>query len=60
MILSPDDYDCWLDPEFKNVEHLQTLLRPAPDDELQAIPVSSLVNSPRNDVPACIEPIAVN
>lgn len=36
---------------------LHALLRPAPDDLLEAYVVSPLVNSPRNDVPACIAPV---
>lgn len=55
VILSPEDYEAWLDPEFRNVEHLQSLLRPAPADVLQSIRVSTLVNNPRNETPACIE-----
>ena len=33
---------------------LAALLRPYPDDEMEAYPVSRLVNSPRNDEPECI------
>jgi putative SOS response-associated peptidase YedK len=45
----------WLDPEAPS-EDLQALLVPFAADELEAYAVSSLVNSPRNDVPACIVP----
>jgi putative SOS response-associated peptidase YedK len=34
---------------------LLSLLRPYPADEMTANPISALVNSPKNDVPACIE-----
>ena len=34
---------------------LLSLLRPYPADEMTAYPISTLVNSPKNDVPACIE-----
>jgi putative SOS response-associated peptidase YedK len=54
-ILPSDDYDLWLDPEFEGKEMLLSLLRPYPADEMKAYPISALVNSPRNDVAACIE-----
>jgi putative SOS response-associated peptidase YedK len=54
-ILTQDDYDLWLDPEFKSKEKLVLLLRPYPADEMTAFPISTLVNSPKNDVAACIE-----
>lgn len=55
VILSPDDYDLWLDPEFEGKGELQELLRPYPSEEMEAYPVSTLVNSPMNDVEECIE-----
>ena len=57
VILAPEDYDQWLDPQVQDKEKLLTLLRPYPADELTAHPVSTLVNSPRNENPACIEPL---
>src|SRR5690606_738067 len=57
VILSPDDYDLGLDPDVQEPEAVLPLLRPAPDDLLKAYPVSTLVNSPRHDNPACIEPV---
>ena len=58
VILSPDDYDLWLDPEFQGKEKLLSLLRPYPADEMIAYPVSTVVNNPRNEKPECIEPQA--
>lgn len=37
---------------------LSELLRPYPDGEMEAYPVSKLVNAPRNDSPECIRPAA--
>jgi putative SOS response-associated peptidase YedK len=54
VILPKDAHDLWLDPEFEGKEKLLSLLRPYPADEMTAYPISTLVNSPRNDVPACI------
>jgi putative SOS response-associated peptidase YedK len=53
-ILAPADHGRWLDPAGDG----QALLRPAPEDWLEAVPVSMRVNSPRNDDAACIEPAA--
>lgn len=47
----------WLDPEFKDTDKLKTLLQPYPSDKMEAYEVSSIVNSPKNDTPSCIEPI---
>ena len=57
VILAPDDIDRWLDPAAqKDPAELQKLIRPCADDLLEAFEVTRLVNSPKNDVPACIEP----
>lgn len=57
VILSPTDYDRWLDPSIQEPAVLQTLLRPYPADEMTAYPVSTLVNSPANDNSGCTEPL---
>jgi len=57
VILSPDDYDLWLDPEFQGKDKLLSLLRPYPADEMAAYPVSTLVNSPKNERPECVEQV---
>jgi putative SOS response-associated peptidase YedK len=56
VILSSSDYDSWLSPDSSEAE-LQALLRPYPPSELLSYPVSTLVNSPMNDEPGCIEPL---
>ncbi len=58
VILSKEAYGRWLDPELQDKEELLSFLRPYPGGELIAEPVSTLVNSPRNDSPQCVEPIA--
>lgn len=58
VILSPEEYDGWLDPEFPDREHLAGLLIPTctePDYVME--PVSTRVNNSRHDGPDCIEPI---
>ncbi len=56
VILSPSSWSTWLssDTDAGTLEELLEGYRKAP---LQLRPVSRLVNSPRNDEPACIEPV---
>lgn len=56
VILDPEDYSIWLDPEEQTPELLNPLLRPYPAEEMRAYPVSRFVNQPRNDSPECIHP----
>lgn len=57
VILSGKDIDTWLDPTIEDAETLQPMLDPYPDDEMEAYPVSTLVNSPKNENSECVEPI---
>ncbi len=57
VILPEEAFDIWLDPELADPEALKTWLKPAPDDLLEAYPVRTIVNSPTNDRPECIEPV---
>jgi putative SOS response-associated peptidase YedK len=55
VILSPDQYDAWLDHDSE-AETLKSLLQPYAGDDLQAYVVSNLVNKVDNDGPECITP----
>lgn len=57
VILSPNDYSAWLDPETKDATTLAYLFEPFPADELVAYPVNPIVNNARNEGPQCIEPV---
>jgi putative SOS response-associated peptidase YedK len=57
VILMPDDYDRWLDPNEQEAAKLKELLRPLGDDLMVGHPVSKLVNNPRNDRPECVAPV---
>jgi len=59
VILHPEDYNLWLSSEPQvPYESLQKLLVPFPASEMEAYPVTVLVNSPSNDTPDCIVPVA--
>jgi putative SOS response-associated peptidase YedK len=55
VILDPGDYAEWLDRMPRPKEELMSLLRPFPSDKMRSYPVSSMVNSARNQGPGCIE-----
>jgi putative SOS response-associated peptidase YedK len=58
VILHEKDEGLWLDPELKDPEKLTPLLKPYPSEEMELYVVSTVVNSPKNDVPDCIEPVS--
>ena len=58
VILSPESETFWLDPEFEDPKQALTFLRPYSPELMQAHPVSALVNSVKNDSPACLRPTA--
>jgi putative SOS response-associated peptidase YedK len=58
VILPPARFAEWLEPEPLQEERLQTLLQPHPAEGMEAYPVSTYVNSPRNDGPDCIVRVA--
>lgn len=57
VILKPEQEQVWLDPEVSEYSVLLPLLKPYPSEEMEMYRVNPLVNSPRNDSPACIIPI---
>ena len=57
VILSRDAESAWLDRGIEDADLLAGLLAPYPSEEMAAYQVSTLVNSPRNDLPACIAPL---
>ena len=54
-ILAPEDWDAWLETDAKDAGSLQILLKPYPAEGMAAWPVSTKVNSPRNDSVECME-----
>jgi putative SOS response-associated peptidase YedK len=55
VVLDAEGVDAWLDPGAPPGE-LQRLLAPAPEDALEAWPVSRRVNSPFNEDPSLVAP----
>jgi putative SOS response-associated peptidase YedK len=58
VILDPAAYDRWLDPNVRQAELVQPLLRPCREEDLVAYAVSPWVNNPKNDDARCVAPLA--
>ncbi len=56
VILLPEMYDAWLHPGDRSPQDLNPLLAAYPSGEMEAYPVSRMVNSPNNDRPECLLP----
>ena len=56
VILPSEAHAAWLDMGIDDPMKLTPLLQPFPADEMEAYAVSSLVNSVKNEDPACIAP----
>jgi putative SOS response-associated peptidase YedK len=56
VILPETAYQQWLTPQDADVQQLSALLRPFDAKQMEAYPVSRMVNNPRNDDPALIQP----
>lgn len=57
VILEPEDYDRWLDPDVQDVSHVADLMRPAEEQTLTMYSVSTLVNQRGVDSPQCMKPM---
>jgi putative SOS response-associated peptidase YedK len=55
VILPPSKYDLWLNRDVQDTEKLKTLLVPFNDQLMDVYPVSSIVNSPKNESAKCLE-----
>ena len=57
MVISPDRWTEWLDPAPADADRLLAAMAPAASDALDTRPVSTAVNSVRNDGPDLIAPV---
>ncbi|CAI2717876.1 SOS response-associated peptidase [Nitrospina watsonii] len=56
VILMPEDYSGWLDPAATSPS-LKALMQPLAGDKLTFHAISKTVNSPKNDLPDCQQPL---
>jgi len=59
VILKKEDEAKWLDPDIVELERLTAFLVPYPDASMEAYPVSTLVNSPKNDTVGLVKPLSI-
>lgn len=57
-ILKKEDEDEWLNPDNVELEHLEKFLDPYPSDKMEKYPVSTLINSPKNNDLDLIKPLS--
>ncbi len=55
VILPPERFDDWISSGPLNPDGAEAMLLPFPAEGMEAVPVSTLVNSPKNDEPGCLE-----
>src|SRR5207244_4351381 len=58
VIIPKRQQQAWLDPDNRDLVKLLSLLEPLPARQLEAYEVSRLVNTPANNSPECIAPVA--
>jgi putative SOS response-associated peptidase YedK len=62
LILAPEDFGEWLgagvEDSPRQLAAIRHLLRPSAADKLHAYPVSTFVNSTRNEGRECVAPLA--
>lgn len=57
VMLSPDQFELWLDSDRVRDREAAEILKPLPDDAVEAHPVSHAVNHVANDNPELVEPV---
>ena len=58
VILNPEDWNRWLDPELRRVSALRPVLRPCPAEALTLTRVGPAVNNAGNETPDCAQPLS--
>lgn len=57
VILDPDTYDLWLDPDMRDVRFVSEMLKPYDARQMRSYPVSTRINYVANDDEACSAPV---
>jgi len=58
VILRPEDEDQWLDASRTPLVKAESLLKPYPEELMDAHDVSTVVNSAKYDGPECVQPVS--
>jgi putative SOS response-associated peptidase YedK len=57
VVLAPEDYEAWLDCKNTLADLAQDMLRPAPDDLLEAVEMHPKINDSRREEPGIQQPL---
>lgn len=57
VIVRPEHYDLWMDPNVRDPAALSAVYAPFPAREMRAWPVSTRVNTPKNNDETLLEPV---
>lgn len=57
VILDEKNEEAWLNPSTQDQAHIRPFLIPCANERLQAVAVSTLVNSPRNNMAQILDPV---
>jgi putative SOS response-associated peptidase YedK len=56
-VLAPEDYEAWLDCKNTGMDAAQDMLRPAPDELLEAVEMHPKINDSRREEPDIQQPL---
>jgi len=56
LVLPPERWNDWLNPQLREPDDVRALVEPPPPGRFAALPVTTRVNSVRNDGPELLEP----
>lgn len=59
VMIDPDDVELWMDEDIQEIGPLEPVMQPLPNDAIEMYPVSTAVNSVKNNRPELIEPIEI-
>jgi len=57
VIIPPERFSEWIGTSPLTADTAEAILMPRPADGMEAVPVSDMVNSPKNEDPRCVEPV---
>lgn len=60
VILNPEQFDAWLDPQNQDVPNLKSMIGPYGTERMAAYPVSQAINSGRIEGEECLSPVSQN
>jgi putative SOS response-associated peptidase YedK len=60
VIVTPDSYEIWLDPDVNDFDAIRDILRPFEADQMRRYPVSTKLNNSLNEGAETAAPVALD